>query len=68
MRTIDSRDEEDMIDAAAQELCYLINFLDFEEAKDMAARIFEIWDRSYGAFEVYEEGDIDSFAVVMEDR
>lgn len=55
MRTIDARDEEDMVDAAAQELVYMINFLDPEEARDMAARIFDIWDFNFRAFGEHDE-------------
>lgn len=55
MRTIDEKDQDEMLDRAGEEICNYINFLDPDEGREMAHRIFDIWDQAYQAFDCYED-------------
>ena len=54
---------EDMLDAGAQEIMYMIEWFSPAEARDLAERIYDVWDKAFGAFDTYEEyqGQMDLF-------
>jgi hypothetical protein len=47
----------ELIEAGADEIQYIIEWCDRSTAYDMAERIFDVWDKAYGAFDTYDEYD-----------
>lgn len=47
--------KEELVQAGADELQYMIEWFTRSEAEDMAERIFDVWDKAYGAFDSYED-------------
>lgn len=45
----------EVIEAGADEIMYIIEWMDRSTAYDMAERIFDVWDKAYGAFDSYED-------------
>lgn len=48
-------DKYALIDAGADEIQYMVEWFSRAEALDLAERIFDTWDKSYGAFDTYED-------------
>lgn len=45
----------EVIEAGADEIMYIIEWMDRSTAYDMAERIFDVWDKAYGVFDSYED-------------
>lgn len=45
----------EIIEAGADELQYMIEWMERSTAYDMSERIFDVWDKAYGAFDSYED-------------
>lgn len=47
--------KQDLVEAGAEEIMYMVEWFSLQEATDLADRIFEVWDKAFGAFETYDE-------------
>lgn len=45
----------EVIEAGADEIQYMIEWFSRSEAYDIAERIFDVWDKAYNAFDTYDE-------------
>lgn len=46
-----------LIDAGADEIQYFIDWMERSVAEDLTNRIYDVWDKGYGAFDKYDETD-----------
>ena len=47
--------KDDLVKAGADEVQYMVEWFSRSEAEELIERVFDVWDKAYGAFDSYAD-------------